>query len=439
MPVTFAVAPVVPNRVYEASHPLTRPEDLLNEQANRLSKPEDWDCDDTPPPSLNLLQSSFTTKEFPRLNIRSQRNGFVQTVTQAYNDHHRLIIRPDDVWIAILSQFSIYVNKNAKELRTHFVPHEGRRKLVVTMPDNRNAVNFGDLAIQMTDKIQENIVDPDLRKWVMPNFTTTTTDDTVVCAVMMMATMKTYFEYEMSKCGIPYVTLEGDKCDWQNIRTRIEKLAEFGEEPRKWVRLLRPILDRFVSALDGGAPDVDFWNKVSVHYSLGSGSRYLSGWITAFCVWDSEGVWQGEPRTTPIIRFGQTLHHQQRAVEDVVYPQISTHNIPMGFCQVDVKVVDDYGASDCVMMSGHMATLVEGPRNDTVRPLPSWFIYSKEDSAHQSETVKEVAKSLAPIPQQQINCAKELKNDLWTHHDFAGTVQFWSNIYWKSTKVIGGH
>lgn len=111
----------------------------------------------------------------------------------------------------------------------------------------------------------------------------------------------------------------------------------------------------------------------------------------------------------------------------------------MGFCQVDVKVVDDYGASDCVMMSGHMATLVEGQRRDTVRPLPSWFIYSKEDSTHRSEPVKEIEKSLAPIPQQQVNCAKELKKDSWTYHDFAGTVQFWSNICWKSTKVIGGH
>ncbi len=180
----------------------------------------------------------------------------------------------------------------------------------------------------------------------------------------------------MSKCGIPRVTLEGERSDWVDLRSRIDKLETFGEEPRKWARLLRPIFNRFVSAFDGDH-DVDFWNKVSVHYSLGSGTRFLSGWITAFCVWDSEGQWQGEPSTEPVVRFGSTHFHPRREIDGVLYPSIDTQNIPMGFCQVDVKVNDDYGSTECVMMSGHMATLVEGRHRDTVRPLPSWFMFVK--------------------------------------------------------------
>lgn len=180
----------------------------------------------------------------------------------------------------------------------------------------------------------------------------------------------------MSKCGIPRVTLEGERHDWVDLRSRIDKLETFGEEPRKWARLLRPIFDRFVSAFDGDH-DVDFWNKVSVHYSLGSGTRFLSGWITAFCVWDSDGQWQGEPSTEPIVRFGSTHFHPRREIDGILYPSIDTQNIPMGFCQVDVKVSDDYGSTECVMMSGHMATLVEGRHRDTVRPSPSWFIFIK--------------------------------------------------------------
>lgn len=55
--------------------------------------PEDWDCSDDAPERMNIIQSSFKSNTFDALDIRSQRNGFVQTVTKAYNDHHHLVIR----------------------------------------------------------------------------------------------------------------------------------------------------------------------------------------------------------------------------------------------------------------------------------------------------------------------------------------------------------
>ena len=202
----------------------------------------------------------------------------------------------------------------------------------------------------------------------------------------------------MSKCGIPRVTLEGERSDWVDLQSRVDKLDTFGEEPRKWARLLRPIFHRFVSAFDGDH-DVDFWNKVSVHYSLGSGTRFLSGWITAFCVWDSEGQWQGEPSTEPVVRFGSTHFHPRREIDNVLYPSIDTQNIPMGFCQVDVKVNDDYGSTECTMMAGHMATLVDGRNRDTVKPLPSWFIFVKP--GEKKEYYSDVA-ATTPIPKATI-------------------------------------
>ncbi|KAJ7478280.1 hypothetical protein FB451DRAFT_1172615 [Mycena latifolia] len=35
-------------------------------------------------------------------------NSFVDTVLCAYTHHHALVIRPDDVWLAVVSQFSFY-------------------------------------------------------------------------------------------------------------------------------------------------------------------------------------------------------------------------------------------------------------------------------------------------------------------------------------------
>lgn len=42
----------------------------------------------------------------------------------------------------------------------------------------------------MTNLIEENIVDPSLREWIIPNFSNTTMTDTTVASIVMMATLK---------------------------------------------------------------------------------------------------------------------------------------------------------------------------------------------------------------------------------------------------------
>ena len=58
-------------------------------------------------------------------HIYARDSGLVHALEAAYSNHHHLVLRPDDVWICLLTQFSIYVNKNAEELRDTFVDHEG--------------------------------------------------------------------------------------------------------------------------------------------------------------------------------------------------------------------------------------------------------------------------------------------------------------------------
>lgn len=95
----------------------------------------------------------------------------------------------------------------------------------------------------MGDMIQANVVDPGLRDWIMPNFSTMTETDTVVASVIMMADLQQYFKYQFDPifCGLPSVTLLGEKADWQKIERRLEKLASFGEQPTQWLALLKPV------------------------------------------------------------------------------------------------------------------------------------------------------------------------------------------------------
>jgi len=69
---------------------------------------------------------------FPKENILPAENGFVNAVTRAYDGHHHLIIRPDDIWQAIMTQFSFYLNANAEKFRSKFVDFEKKKELVVS-------------------------------------------------------------------------------------------------------------------------------------------------------------------------------------------------------------------------------------------------------------------------------------------------------------------
>ena len=113
---------------------------------------------------------------------------------------------------------------------------------------------------------------------------------TLSCGRPKRAPSPRYATYSIFiECGIPSVTLDGEKSDWEEIYRRLARLDELGDEAAVWARMLRPIVRRFVGAFDG-APDVDFWERVADMDGY-CGRDLWSGWITAFCVWSPEGKW----------------------------------------------------------------------------------------------------------------------------------------------------
>ena len=97
------------------------------EKVSHLKKPEELLVRGGKTRCAELLQSSFVGEGVDLSAVFGTANGFVDTVMTAYNRHHHLIfkfvttlacvidplifidviIRPDDVWIAILGQFNL--------------------------------------------------------------------------------------------------------------------------------------------------------------------------------------------------------------------------------------------------------------------------------------------------------------------------------------------
>lgn len=160
-----------------------------------------------------IIQSSFN-KFDSSSPVFPSKNGFILGAISAYSKHHHLTLRPEDIWFAILTQLSLYVNAHAEELRTFFVAHEGKKELWIGCRGSVNSWDFGLLAERMSEFIAQNVLDPGLREWIMPQFTTTTETDTIVASILMMGALQKYFSYGFfTECGIPSVTLLGVKED----------------------------------------------------------------------------------------------------------------------------------------------------------------------------------------------------------------------------------
>ncbi|TBU26415.1 hypothetical protein BD311DRAFT_789782 [Dichomitus squalens] len=314
-----------------------------------------------------ILQSSVPKDTLESSVMTPAKNGFVSTVIEAYGKHDHLKIR---------------VNRHSEELRNYFVALEGKKELMVERRGrdvNRYTIDFASIARDMSGEIDKhNRVPPVVDK----------TLDVTICSVQLMSTLKSYFSYKARLlCGIPSVTLEGEKADWERLYKRLDRLPELGEEPERWASMLRPILRRFVDAFDG-RPDATFWEHVE---------HLLSGWITAFCVWDTKGTWLAGPRPDPKghspcaremtsaapSRAFRGNSDSDYVLDGVEYFTLDMDDVAEGYCEVDVLLDDNGEEIKCKMLSGHVAmTISEGQEGsgsyDTLSPAPQWFLYVKQ-------------------------------------------------------------
>lgn len=298
----------------------------------------------------NIIQSSTTAS-----TLCHAKHGLVSAIIDAYNHHHNLVLRPDDVWQAILTQFSFYVNANAEALRDKFVNFKDKKSLTIQSGGSLFSVDFANMAnIMVDEQIASNLKDADVTDWLLPKFTTTRPDDRVTASVTIMSTLQEYFIYSFDlKCGIPYVTLEGTPEDWRLLLAKIDRLPQYDNESKVmtiWHGKLSEVVKEFVKSVEG-EPDIKFWDRVASHEGGGSGPSYLSGWVTVFASFNAKGQWQGGCQGGC---------------------RIDTKNLPVGAASVPVRVNDNGTEYDAVMVAGQMAYEAKGDNMDTVQPRNDW-------------------------------------------------------------------
>ncbi|EAQ88477.1 hypothetical protein CHGG_05096 [Chaetomium globosum CBS 148.51] len=325
-------------------------------------------------------------------------DSFIHGAIQAWGEHLHLELRPEEVWFTVLAQLNFYMDANAEKVRHLFVKHEGQETIVV------EDTTWTRVLLRFKDEIQARVQTDWLREWIMPGFSTTTKDDEMTANILMMGLMKAYFKYVGGIiCGLPSVTLLGEKEDWEKLQAKLERLAEFGEEPTAYQANLVPIFKRFVKSFD--EPDSEetreFWSHIVFAKSsgmCGSAPLELSGWISGFLFWDTEGKRLGG--------LGGQARKAGLTMDGVDYIWHDIRKLPVGYGKAPFTMLDFRGMKEfpAYVSAGTLGKrLVKGPpvgyeaaltragqdtalaanasAHGTIRPLSAWMVYGPLDSA----------------------------------------------------------
>eukprot|EP00286_Rhodomonas_abbreviata_P024369 CAMPEP_0181314180 /NCGR_PEP_ID=MMETSP1101-20121128/14671_1 /TAXON_ID=46948 /ORGANISM="Rhodomonas abbreviata, Strain Caron Lab Isolate" /LENGTH=969 /DNA_ID=CAMNT_0023421237 /DNA_START=41 /DNA_END=2947 /DNA_ORIENTATION=+ len=327
-----------------------------------------------------IVQSSSE----PEAKSVQSRLGLISAVTDAYNSHLDLVLDPNDFWITIVAQFSAYINggDRAESLRDSIVDFDGKKTLTVTAAGTLFTTDFGRMTVSMVDEIAQNIKDPSLREWFLPGFSTSTTNDKICASVACMSALQNYFDYRFClACGIPNVTLRGTVSDWKLLRSKIERLLEFDLDDKlmsAWLKLLRPICDNLVGSAEG-KPKVAFWDQICCHLGGGSGPRYLSGWITAFSVFSTNGRWQGRSGSAESGHESDAPHSGDgpatTKAAGTAVAQDDTNDLNHNQMSVPVTIDDNGKEYKATLFAGQFIfESLENGAHPAVRPRNDWAI-----------------------------------------------------------------
>lgn len=208
-------------------------------------------------------------------------NAVMTAVGLAYNQHLPLSLSPDAIWSVVAHGFSIWINENAEKVRTKFVSHAGKVKLVVGIPAfEAHDPNWNRIMKEFSDKLSDHIGKK--RDLFVNDFSTTTVDDRIGSEALLMYGMSKYFDYGMKTlCGFPKITIEGNPEDWEKIVDRVRTMGEYSlgneDQLKIWVDNLLPTLEEFVTASKGN-PNIDFWRSFYKEGG-GSGGPYIGGHV----------------------------------------------------------------------------------------------------------------------------------------------------------------
>lgn len=212
-------------------------------------------------------------------------HGFVQAVHEAFAKELDLILRPDDIQLAIVLLVSKTVAKNPDTYRSKLGLKNQQQQIVVVCDVQMNdpidvaTPKWAQVFPMFAKKIAEHCDDTPIMKSIRLAFSTTTSEDQLIRDIVLMETVKSSFKFvAYTKCGIPNVHLLGTIDDWQNLQTSLDAYVDV--DMGDWVKAAKVVLQHFIDAYSGKV-DKNFWESIYKFKSV-SGTNKSDGWALLF-------------------------------------------------------------------------------------------------------------------------------------------------------------
>ncbi|HLO52255.1 MAG TPA: DUF4419 domain-containing protein [Kamptonema sp.] len=218
-------------------------------------------------------------------------------VHHAFSEHRPLLLTPDIIWMLLAQGFAQHINNCAEELRSRFVGHSGKKTLKVTALELTEPHHWTEAIEQWTLQIRD-CVGADFYRLMECNFSTSTPTTRTASHVVMMDAVQQYFDYKLyCVCGIPEITLRGTVEDWQNIRDRVEAMAQY--ELNWWTKRVVPICQEFIETA-AGKPKLEFWQSIYKPQTI-YGDEVITGWLGYLFPYLKHSITQGHSVKNPML------------------------------------------------------------------------------------------------------------------------------------------
>jgi len=233
-------------------------------------------------------------------------HALLMAVHQAFSDHRPLVLSPDVIWITIVQGVAHHMALHGERLRSRFVRHEGKLKLVYSVTDwvERTPENPWPQAFESWSQMIRAHVGDATHNLLRCDFGTTGPAERAASDIVMMDIFERYFHYQLlCICGIPSITLQGSPSDWRRLREKAAGLRIFDMD--WWLAHLLPICDQFVAASEG-IIDRNHWQgicKLREEY----GGDIINGWIVKLFPYVQSFINGPCRRRNPIFETGEGI------------------------------------------------------------------------------------------------------------------------------------
>jgi len=305
-------------------------------------------------------------------------NGLIATIHTCYDQHRPLLLSPDAIWLTICQSVSIHINK-------HFEQYKGKllkngEPIILRFRDDsleyksKSWVNIINLLSKQTQEYTKS----DYYSFFVPKFSTTDNIRTVAYQITMLECFRKAFVYIAdSGCGIPNISLSGEKKDWETILHQLNKLDELGLS--EWAENIRPLIQEFINVYDGKI-DKEFWQRIYKTASEYS-ATYISGWIIKFFPYLKSAGESAEAndRKDVSVYKEETKPNPFWQGEKYLLSNLQTSDFPSGIAKIDIIWNNFFKDQTKVIQAFAGFFAIKQYKDRTLEPFISWAICDKSE------------------------------------------------------------